>query len=128
MTKIRMWALVSVERITESILIVRGQRVLLDSQFAELYGVATKRFNEQVKRNLARSLPAAARTRASAFLFRTSTPQSARTARLRCGTAGAAPPLESVRWASVADAVQQPDPRWIRPDDRGHARKEIRAR
>jgi hypothetical protein len=38
----------------ESILIVRGQRVLLDSKLAMLYGVSTKRFNEQVKRNLAR--------------------------------------------------------------------------
>jgi hypothetical protein len=30
---------------------VRGQRVLLDSQLAELYGVPTKRLNEQVRRN-----------------------------------------------------------------------------
>jgi hypothetical protein len=32
----------------------RGQRVLLDSELAGLYGVATKRFNEQVKRNWSR--------------------------------------------------------------------------
>jgi phage regulator Rha-like protein len=31
--------------------IVRGQRVLLDSDLAALYGVTTKRFNEQVRRN-----------------------------------------------------------------------------
>ncbi|HEY6644094.1 ORF6N domain-containing protein [Povalibacter sp.] len=31
-----------------------GQRVLLDSELAALYGVTTKRFNEQVKRNLGR--------------------------------------------------------------------------
>lgn len=43
--------LVPVERITHSILIVRGQRVLLDSEIAALYGVTTKRLNEQVKRN-----------------------------------------------------------------------------
>jgi hypothetical protein len=30
---------------------VRGQRVLLDSELAALYGVSTKRFNEQVRRN-----------------------------------------------------------------------------
>lgn len=36
------------------ILNVRGQRVLLDSQLAELYGVATKRLNEQVRRNISR--------------------------------------------------------------------------
>lgn len=30
---------------------VRGQRVMVDSDIAELYGVSTKRLNEQVKRN-----------------------------------------------------------------------------
>src|SRR5918992_3250577 len=45
---------VSIERISQSILILRGQRVLRDSDLAALYGVSTKRFNEQVKRNLAR--------------------------------------------------------------------------
>lgn len=40
--------------ITSNICIVRGQKVLLDSHLAELYGVTTKRFNEQVKRNLER--------------------------------------------------------------------------
>ncbi len=34
--------------------IVRGQRVILDSDLAGLYGVSTGRFNEQVKRNLLR--------------------------------------------------------------------------
>lgn len=38
----------------DRILIVRGLRVMLDADLAELYGVPTKRFNEQVKRNLAR--------------------------------------------------------------------------
>lgn len=38
----------------DRILIVRGLRVMLDADLAELYGVTTKRFNEQVKRNLAR--------------------------------------------------------------------------
>jgi hypothetical protein len=33
---------------------IRGQKVMLDRDLAELYGVPTKRFNEQVKRNLAR--------------------------------------------------------------------------
>ena len=46
--------LVPIEQIAQSILIVRGQRVLLDSELAQLYGVTTKRFNEQVKRNLGR--------------------------------------------------------------------------
>jgi hypothetical protein len=43
-----------VEHITQSILILRGQKVLLDSDLAALYGVSTRRLNEQVKRNLAR--------------------------------------------------------------------------
>jgi hypothetical protein len=36
------------------IVTVRGQRVLLDSDLARLYGVSTGRFNEAVKRNLKR--------------------------------------------------------------------------
>ena len=43
-----------VERVTHSIVALRGQKVLLDADLAELYGVTTKRFNEQVRRNLAR--------------------------------------------------------------------------
>jgi hypothetical protein len=31
--------------------VIRGQRVLLDSDLADLYGVTTKRLNEQVRRN-----------------------------------------------------------------------------
>lgn len=46
--------LVPVERIAQTIFVIRGQKVLLDADLAELYGVATKRFNEQVRRNLAR--------------------------------------------------------------------------
>lgn len=61
-------ALVPVENIVQSILVLRGHRVLLDSELADLYGVATKRFNEQVKRNLAR-FPAD-------FMFQLSTDES----------------------------------------------------
>lgn len=39
------------------ILVIRGQRVLLDSDLAELYEVETKRFNEQVRRNAKRFPP-----------------------------------------------------------------------
>ena len=42
---------VPIEHITQSILVLRGQRVLLDTELAVLYGVTTKRFNEQVRRN-----------------------------------------------------------------------------
>jgi hypothetical protein len=47
-------ALVPPERIERSILLIRGQKVMLDSDLAELYGVTTKRLNEQVRRNLSR--------------------------------------------------------------------------
>ncbi len=39
------------ERIDRSILRLRGQKVMLDADLAILYGVTTKRLNEQVKRN-----------------------------------------------------------------------------
>ncbi len=39
------------ETVTRRIYAIRGQRVILDSDLAELYGVPTKRLNEQVKRN-----------------------------------------------------------------------------
>jgi hypothetical protein len=40
--------------IDQRIFIIRDQKVMIDSDLAELYGVSTKRFNEQVKRNLDR--------------------------------------------------------------------------
>jgi hypothetical protein len=36
------------------ILLIRGQRVMLDSDLALIYGVTTKRLNEQVRRNIDR--------------------------------------------------------------------------
>lgn len=45
---------VPVERIQQRIVVLRGQRVILDADLAELYGVPTKRLNEQVKRNARR--------------------------------------------------------------------------
>lgn len=40
--------------IENKILVIRGQQVLLDRDLAELYGVETRRINEQVKRNIER--------------------------------------------------------------------------
>jgi hypothetical protein len=37
-----------------TIIVLRGHRVLLDAELAVLYGVTTKRLNEQVKRNTER--------------------------------------------------------------------------
>ena len=42
------------ERIEQAIIVVRGRRVMLDVNLAPLYGVTTKRVNEQVKRNVDR--------------------------------------------------------------------------
>ena len=42
------------ERIADRILVVRGEKVLLDEDLATLYGVSTGRLNEQVRRNLVR--------------------------------------------------------------------------
>ncbi len=39
------------EAVMNKILLIRGKKVMLDSDLAELYGVTTKRLNEQVKRN-----------------------------------------------------------------------------
>jgi hypothetical protein len=44
-------SVIAVERIERSILLIRGEKVMLDADLAVLYGVTTKRLNEQVKRN-----------------------------------------------------------------------------
>ena len=46
--------LIPIENITGLIYLIRGQRVMLDRDIAELYGVETKRLKEQVKRNIER--------------------------------------------------------------------------
>ena len=44
-------ALIPVERIEKAILLIRGQKVMLDRDLARLYGVSTKVFNQAVARN-----------------------------------------------------------------------------
>ncbi|HEQ9840347.1 ORF6N domain-containing protein [Parvimonas micra] len=44
--------LVNQESLAEKIYIIRGQKVMLDFELAEIYGYETKRFNEQVKNNI----------------------------------------------------------------------------
>jgi hypothetical protein len=44
----------SIGEIAERIRLIRGQRVVLDSDLAAFYGETTKRFNQQVRRNLNR--------------------------------------------------------------------------
>jgi hypothetical protein len=47
-------SVINPEQVAARILVIRGEKVLLDADLAELYGVNTSRFNEAVKRNLAR--------------------------------------------------------------------------
>jgi len=46
--------IVSIESITSRIYFLRGMKVMLDRDLAELYGVETKRLKEQVRRNIKR--------------------------------------------------------------------------
>jgi hypothetical protein len=48
--------LVEVSQIEHRILLIRGEKVIIDADLAEFYGVPTKRLNEQVKRNQQRFL------------------------------------------------------------------------
>jgi hypothetical protein len=49
--------MVPLEGMVSRIFLVRGQKVMLDADLAELYGVPTGRLNEQVKRNIDRFPP-----------------------------------------------------------------------
>ena len=42
------------QEVESKVFVIRGQRVMLDRDLAELYAVSTKRFNEQVRRNISR--------------------------------------------------------------------------
>ncbi len=48
---VRNKSLIPAERIKDRILLIRGQKVLLDFQLAELYGVEARALNQAVKRN-----------------------------------------------------------------------------
>jgi len=45
--KMKNKSLIPTEKIDRTILIIRGQKVMLDSDLAEMYGVKTNRLNEQ---------------------------------------------------------------------------------
>jgi len=49
-----MQEIVPIEVIENKIFVFRGQKVMIDRDLAELYGVPTKRLNEAVKRNIKR--------------------------------------------------------------------------
>ena len=54
MHKDKKGSIVPLEGVVSRIFLVRGQKVMLDSDLATLYGVSTKRLNEQVHRNIRR--------------------------------------------------------------------------
>jgi len=66
-------SLIPVERIERAIYLIRGEKVMLDRDLADLYGVETKMLNRAVKRNL-RRFPAD-------FMFRLSADEAAQ---MRC--------------------------------------------
>jgi hypothetical protein len=72
--------------IEQKILLVRGQKVMLDSDLAELYGVATKILNKAVTRNAIR-FP-------DDFMFRL-TAEEARALRFQSGTSNGGTPNAS---------------------------------
>jgi hypothetical protein len=58
-------AIVAARKVESKIFVLRGQRVILDSDLAELYGVEARHLNQQVKRN-AKRFPFAFRFQLSA--------------------------------------------------------------
>ena len=46
--------IIPIEQISRKILLIRGQKVILDRDLAELYGVETKVLNQAGKRNIER--------------------------------------------------------------------------
>ncbi len=69
-------ALIPAERIQRAIFLIRGEKVMLDSELAALYGVATGNLNKAVKRNLDRFPPD--------FMFQL-TPEEAENLRFQIG-------------------------------------------
>jgi hypothetical protein len=45
---------IATEKIEQAILLVRGQKIMLDHDLADLYGVSTKALKQAVRRNIAR--------------------------------------------------------------------------
>ncbi len=48
---------IPVERLEKAIFLIRGQRVMVDRDLAELYGVETRILNQSVRRNIERFPP-----------------------------------------------------------------------
>jgi hypothetical protein len=54
MDKYNAASIIPAESIMNKILLIRGKKVMISNDLAELFGVTTKRLNEQVKRNIKR--------------------------------------------------------------------------
>ena len=54
MAKKELQALVAEQKILNRIYVIRGEKVMLDRDLSEMYGVETKVFNQSVKRNIER--------------------------------------------------------------------------
>jgi hypothetical protein len=54
MSKKELQVLVAEQKILNRIYVIRGQKVMIDEDLAAMYGVETRRLNEQVKRNIKR--------------------------------------------------------------------------
>ena len=54
MDKNKQLSVIPDEAVIRKIYFIRNENVMLDSDLAELYGIETRRLNEQVKRNIQR--------------------------------------------------------------------------
>ena len=54
MAKAELQALVAEQKILNRIFVIRGEKVIIDQDLAEMYGVETKQLKRQVKRNIGR--------------------------------------------------------------------------
>lgn len=54
MAKAKLTVAIIEEKIVDKIHLIRGQKVMIDRDLAELYGVETRRLKEQINRNLSR--------------------------------------------------------------------------
>ena len=91
------------ELIQSRILVLRGQRVIIDADLAALYGVPTKRLNEQVRRN-ARKFP-------DDFVFRLTREEVETVHRSR--SQSATQTVSSNRSQNATGSLKHRDPRFL---------------
>lgn len=93
-------SLIPAQRIERRILLLRGEKVMLDFDLAELYGVPTKVFNQAVKRNLER-FP-------DDFMFRLSAEETTQIMRSQIVTSsGKAPVIPDSNWSQIVTSSKK---------------------